>query len=76
MPSRLAPGPLIPASRRFVALSAVRIKEWMASDLSSFDLLVIQIDGIHMDEDLILVAAVGVDAEGTRKFPQAQLPHP
>ena len=44
-------------SRRFVALSTARMKEWMASDLSSLDLLVIQIDGIHMDEDLILVAA-------------------
>jgi hypothetical protein len=32
------------ASRRFVALSAVRMKEWMASDLSSLDLLVIQIE--------------------------------
>ena len=38
----------------------------MASDLSSLDLLVIQIDGIHMDEDLILVAAVGVDAKGDK----------
>ena len=34
------------------------MKEWMACDLSGLDLLVIQIDGIHMDEDLILVAAV------------------
>jgi putative transposase len=32
------------ASRRFMALSAVRMKEWMASDLSSLDLLVIQIE--------------------------------
>ena len=38
----------------------------MASDLSGLDLLVIQIDGIHMDEDLILVAAVGVDAMGDK----------
>jgi transposase-like protein len=53
-------------SRRFVALSAARMKEWMASDLSDLDLLVIQIDGIHMDEDLILVAAVGVDAMGDK----------
>jgi putative transposase len=53
-------------SRRFVALSAARMKEWMASDLSSLDLLVIQIDGIHMDEDLILVAAIGVDAKGDK----------
>ena len=33
-------------SRRFVALSAARMKDWMASDLSDLDLLVIQIDGI------------------------------
>ena len=38
------------ASRRFVALSAGRMKEWMASDLSGLDLLVIQIDGIHLDD--------------------------
>ena len=38
----------------------------MASDLSGLDLLVIQIDGIHMDDDLILVAALGVDAKGDK----------
>jgi putative transposase len=32
-------------SRRFVALSAERMKEWMASHLSKLELLVIQIDG-------------------------------
>ena len=51
------------ASRRFVALSAARLKEWMARDLSGLELLVIQIDGIHMDEDMTLVAAIGVDVE-------------
>ena len=35
-------------------------------DLSGLDLLVIQIDGIHMDDDLILVAALGVDAKGDK----------
>ena len=35
------------ASRRFVALSAERLAEWMASDLSKLDLLVIQIDGLQ-----------------------------
>src|SRR3954470_18341123 len=54
------------ASRRFVALSAGRMKEWMASDLSGLDLLVIQIDGIHLDDNLILVAAIGVDAKGDK----------
>ena len=54
------------ASRRFVALSAERMKEWMASDLSKLDLLVIQIDGLHIEEDLVLAAAVGVDGEGSK----------
>ena len=40
------------ASRHFVALSAARLKEWMARDLSDLELLVIQIDGVHMDEDI------------------------
>ena len=54
------------ASRRFVALSAARLKEWMGSDLSDLGLLVIQIDGIHMDEDMTLVAAIGVDVNGDK----------
>ena len=54
------------ASRHFVALSAARLAEWMARDLSGLDLLVIQIDGIHMDEDMTLVAADGVDAAGDK----------
>src|SRR5438477_10949014 len=54
------------ASRRFVALSAARMKEWMTSDVAGLDLLVIQIDGIHMAEDLILVVAIGVDARGDK----------
>jgi hypothetical protein len=52
------------ASRRFVALSAARMQDWMASDLSGLNLLVIRIYGVAMDEDLILVAAIGVDAKG------------
>ena len=52
------------ASRRFVALSAERMAEWMASDLSKLDLLVIQIDGLHVGNDLVLVAALGIDSEG------------
>src|SRR6202162_66911 len=48
-------------SRRFVALSAERMAEWMAADLSQLDLLIIQIDGIHIEEDLILLAVVDGD---------------
>ena len=36
----------------------------MASDLSELDLLIIQIDGIHIEEDLMLLAAVGIDGDG------------
>ena len=48
-------------SRRFVALSAERMKAWMKADLSRLDLLIIQIDGMHIDDDLMLVGAVGID---------------
>ena len=54
------------ASRRFVALSAARLKDWMTQDLSGLGLLVVQIDGIHMDEDMTLVAALGVDVNGNK----------
>ena len=54
------------ASRRFVALSAERMAEWMASDLSQLDLLVIQIDGLHIGNDLVLVGALGIDREGNK----------
>jgi putative transposase len=54
------------ASRRFVALSAARMQAWMESDLSGLDLLAIQIDGIHIKDDLALVAALGIDGEGVK----------
>src|SRR5215218_5895740 len=54
------------ASRRFVALSAERMAAWMARDLSALDLLAVQIDGIHVTEDLVLLAAVGIDGEGAK----------
>ena len=53
-------------SRRFVALSAARMKAWLGTRLDDLDLLVIQIDGIHLDEELLLVAAIGVDANGCK----------
>ena len=54
------------ASRRFVALSAERMAEWMTADLSQLDLLVIQIDGLHIGDDIVLVGALGIDAEGDK----------
>ena len=58
------------ASRRFVALSAVKMKAWMSADLLKRDLLVIQVDGLHIKGELVLIAAVGIDAEG-HKHPLA-----
>ena len=63
------------ASRRFVALSAERLAEWMASDLSKLDLLAIQIDGLHIGNDLVLVAALGIDGNG-HKHPLGLADHP
>src|SRR5947209_11539796 len=54
------------ASRHFVALSSARLREWMAADLSGLDILVVQIDGIHISEHLVLVAAIGIDGEGIK----------
>ena len=51
-------------SRHFVALSAARMKEWMGADLSGLDIMVVQIDGIHISEHLVLVAALGIDSAG------------
>src|ERR1700750_2160026 len=53
-------------SRRFVALSTERMREWMAADLSGLDLLVIQIDDVHIAEDLMLLAAIGSDGDGVK----------
>ena len=54
------------ASRHFVALSTARMREWLATDLCGLDLLVVQIDGIHITDGLVLVAAIGIDAEGVK----------
>jgi transposase-like protein len=53
-------------SRRFVALSAERMSEWMAADLSQLDLLAVQIDGMHVTSELTLLAAIGIDGEGAK----------
>ena len=42
-----------------------KMKAWLASDLSELDLLVIQIDGLHVG-DHVLVAAIGVDGDGDK----------
>src|ERR1700686_2634535 len=52
------------ASRHFVALSAARMKEWVGADLSALEIMVVQIDGIHISEHLVLGASLGLDREG------------
>ena len=42
-----------------------KMKAWLASDLSELDLLVIQIDGLHVG-DHVLMAAIGVDGNGDK----------
>jgi putative transposase len=53
-------------SRRFKALTQARLDEWMSSDLSELDLVAIQIDGLHLDDHLLVLAAVGVEVSGKK----------
>ena len=53
-------------SRRFVALTEQKLIDWMSSDLSRLDLVVIQIDGMHLDENLLMIGAVGIDINGDK----------
>ena len=52
-------------SRRFVAMTRKKLKAFLASDLSDLDLLVIQIDGLHVG-DHVLLAAIGIDGAGEK----------
>ena len=52
-------------SRRFVALTRSKLKAWLASRLEELDLLVVQIDGLHVG-DHVMVAAIGIDAGGEK----------
>src|SRR5262249_20433969 len=54
-------------SRRLISRRVYRGAQRMLTEL---DLLVIQIDGLHIGNDLVLVAALGIDADG-RKHPLA-----
>jgi hypothetical protein len=62
---------------------AERLAAWLEQHLSGLDLLAVQkrvpsalarwgpVDGIHLAEDLLLVAAVGIDGEGANRAPIA-----
>ena len=53
-------------SRRFKRLTQAAFEEWMASDLSGLDLVAIQMDGLHLTRDMVMVGAVGIDAGGNK----------
>ncbi len=53
-------------SRRFKALTQATFAEWMGSDPSELDLVAIQIDGLHLDDRLLTIGAVGVEVSGQK----------
>lgn len=52
-------------SRRFVAATTASVAAWQRRDLSALDLLVLMIDGLHVDDHVILVA-LGIDTDGKK----------
>jgi hypothetical protein len=46
----------------------------MGADLSALDIMVVQIDGIHISEHLVLVAALGIDSAGFKHPWRLRLP--
>lgn len=52
-------------SRRFVAATGASIAAWQRRDLGAIDLLVLMIDGLHVDDHVILVA-LGIDTDGKK----------
>jgi transposase-like protein len=54
-------------SRRFVAMSTSKLKEWLNAPLEDLDLEAILIDGIHFADHCVLIA-LGVTAQGQKKI--------
>jgi transposase-like protein len=52
-------------SRRFVALTETRVKAWLERDLSSIDLAALMVDGLHV-EDHVLLVALAIDVDGKK----------
>jgi transposase-like protein len=52
-------------SRRFVAATEKQMTEWLGRDLGALDLGVLMIDGVYIDERVLLVA-LGIDADGKK----------
>jgi transposase-like protein len=54
------------ASRRFVELSQQKLDAWLETPLGALDIVAIQIDGLHMGDDLVLLGAIGIDLSGEK----------
>ncbi len=52
-------------SRRFVALTKVKLREWLSRPLGDWDLRVVMIDGVHF-KDRILLICLGIEADGAK----------
>jgi putative transposase len=52
-------------SRRFVAATEAQMRVWLGRDLGDIDLAVLMIDGVYVDEHVLLVA-VGIDCQGRK----------
>ena len=52
-------------SRRFVAATEQQMGTWLGRDLGEIDLVVLMIDGVHIDEHVVL-AALGIDSDGNK----------
>lgn len=52
-------------SRRFVAMTESALSELMSADLSSADLVVVMVDGVHFASHCVVVA-LGIDIEGNK----------
>lgn len=50
-------------SRRFVSKTSTEMDKWLKRDLSDLDLAVLMIDGLHID-DHVLIVALGIDEQG------------
>ena len=53
-------------SRRLKALTQAKFDEWMGSDLSALELVAIQVDGLHLDDHLLMIGAVGIEVSGQK----------
>jgi len=52
-------------SRRFVATTKAQMGSWLGRDLGELDLAVLMLDGVHVEEHVLLVA-LGIDTDGNK----------